>query len=97
MVVIRVCIKVQADEINNLRSILVSDVLETTKFEGCHHFKVYQDIEAEHNFILYEEWENQDAFDAYRESDYFKAIGAKMMPLLDGKPDSAYYQAEKIS
>lgn len=97
MVVVRVCVTAKEDNIADLQAILASDLLETGKFEGCTRFDVYQDIQSERDFILYEEWDNQQNFDAYRESDYFKEIGGKIFPLLDGNPDSAYYEAEAIS
>lgn len=97
MIVVRVCINAQTEHINTLRTILAGDILETSKFDGCTRFDVYQDIQDESGFILYEEWDNQQSFDAYRESDYFKEIGGKLFPLLEGTPDSAYYEAEKIS
>ncbi len=97
MVVVRVCLNVKAENIANLREVLASDVTETSAFEGCLRYDVYQDIRDEKGFILYEEWENQQQFDAYKESDYFKEIGGKIFPLLDGDPDSAYYEAALIS
>jgi quinol monooxygenase YgiN len=46
--------------------------------------------------MLYEEWQSKEAFDAYRHSDFFKQNGQIFNPMFSAKPDSAYYQAERI-
>jgi len=65
-------------------------------FTGCERFSVYSDPAEPTNVLLYEEWQSRDAFDAYRTSDYFEASGAILFPLIDGAPDSAYFEAERV-
>jgi len=96
MIVVRVCLTSKEENISALSAVLANDVTNTNAFDGCVRYDVYQGINDECEFILYEEWENQQSFDAYKASDYFKDIGGKIFPLLDGTPDSAYYQAELI-
>ncbi|MFK7802042.1 MAG: putative quinol monooxygenase [Anaerolineae bacterium] len=63
-------------------------------FSGCEKFGLFIDATDENGFLLYEEWESQQHFNAYRESDLFKQNGAKLFPMMAGKPDSAYFSAE---
>jgi quinol monooxygenase YgiN len=46
--------------------------------------------------LLYEEWTSREAADAYLTSDYFAAGGQILFPLLDGSPDSAYYDSTRV-
>lgn len=66
------------------------------QFPGCQRFSVYSDPSEPTNVLLYEEWQSRDAFDAYRTSDYFDASGSILFPLIDGAPDSAYYESELV-
>lgn len=97
MVVVRICVSVKSENIVALRDVLAGNVAETGKYEGCVRFDVYQDIQDEHTFILYQEWDKQASLKAYRASDYFKAVGGEIFPLLDGDPDLASFEAEAIS
>ncbi len=64
------------------------------KFEGCERFAVYSDPSDPDNTFLYEEWATKAAFDTYARSDYFKASGEILSPLMSGAPDSAYYESD---
>ena len=46
--------------------------------------------------LLYEEWKTREAAEAYLGSDYFRDAGAILFPLMEGRPDSAYYEAERV-
>ena len=48
------------------------------------------------SFLLYEEWADRKAADAYLTSEYFQAAAAVLFPLIDGQPDSAYYESERV-
>ncbi len=66
------------------------------QFTGCERFRVYADPAEPTSVLLYEEWQSREAFDAYRTSDYFGASGAILFPLIDGAPDSAYFESERV-
>jgi quinol monooxygenase YgiN len=66
------------------------------RFEGCVRFAVFSDPEDRDSLLLYEEWASRDAAHAYLGSDYFREAGAILFPLMDGAPDSAYYEAERV-
>jgi quinol monooxygenase YgiN len=66
------------------------------RFEGCERFAVYADPDDAGSLLLYEEWTSREAAEAYLTSDYFRAAGEVLFPLMDGSPDSAYYQAERV-
>lgn len=65
-------------------------------FAGCQRFAVYRDPADPGSFLLYEEWTDKKAADAYLTSPYFAAGAAVLFPLIDGQPDSAYYQSERV-
>lgn len=96
MIIVRVLVKIQPQHKNEFVQLMNDDLEDTMKFEGCKHFALYEDTQNENGFILYEEWESQANFDAYRTSEYFKARGGQLFPLMDGTPDSQYYQADPI-
>ena len=66
------------------------------RFGGCERFAVYNDPRDANNLLLYEEWTNREAADAYMKSEYFRESGEILLPLIDGEPDSAYYEAELV-
>jgi quinol monooxygenase YgiN len=66
------------------------------KFEGCERFAVYSDPSDPDSTFIYEEWATRESFDAYAGSDYFKASGEILFPLMSGSPDSAYYESERV-
>lgn len=97
MIVVRVLVQVKPENKTSFVDLMKNDVTTTQDFDGCVHFEVYQDIKSDDTFVLYEEWENQTKFDAYRNSDYFKELGGQIFPLLEGSPNSAYYDASLIA
>jgi quinol monooxygenase YgiN len=66
------------------------------RFPGCERFTLYCDPADPDSLFLYEEWTDRQAADAYLTSDYFQAGGAVLFPLMDGSPDSAYYDASRV-
>jgi quinol monooxygenase YgiN len=66
------------------------------RFDGCERFAVYSDPSDPNSLLLYEEWASREAADAYLTSDYFRAAGTVLYPLMDGSPDSAYYEADRV-
>jgi quinol monooxygenase YgiN len=67
-----------------------------TTFEGCERFTFGTHPDDPDRVLLYEEWRDREAFEAYRESEFFEEAGAKLFPLMDGPPDSSYFEAERV-
>jgi quinol monooxygenase YgiN len=97
MVIIRVTMNVQADNREKFLGLLEQEAKEVRKLEGCVKFNIFEDVSSKSALLLYEEWQTLEAFDAYRTSQAFKETGQHLFPLIDGKPDSAYYSAEVFS
>ena len=97
MIVIRVKVQVKPETKTDFVSAMKASIAISSEFEGCQHFGVYEDISDENTLILYEEWNNQTNFDAYKASAHFEESGKVLFALMDGKPDSAYFNAELIS
>jgi quinol monooxygenase YgiN len=97
MIIIRVTMSVQAENREKFLELLNQEAKEVRQLEGCVRFTIFEDVSSEKALLLYEEWESLAAFDAYRTSEAFKETGQQLFPLMDGKPDSAYYSAEVFS
>jgi quinol monooxygenase YgiN len=97
MIIIRVTMSVQAENREKFLELLNQEAKEVRHLEGCVRFNIFEDVSSEKALLLYEEWESLAAFDAYRTSEAFKETGQQLFPLMDGKPDSAYYSAEVFS
>ena len=65
-------------------------------FDGCAHYAVWVDPADDRRALLYEEWVDHDAFATYRSSERFERNRAVLIPLLDGEPDSAYYNSQLV-
>lgn len=97
MFTMRVAIRVRPDGRERFLAQLKKEEQEVPeRFEGCERFAVYHDPVDPDSLLLYEEWTSRQAADAYLQSDYFEAGGAILFPLMDGAPDSAYYEAERV-
>jgi quinol monooxygenase YgiN len=97
MVIIRVAMNVQANNREKFLGLLEQEAVSVRRLEGCLKFNIFEDVSSENALLLYEEWQTLEAFDAYRTSAAFKETGQHLFPLIDGKPDSAYYSAEVFS
>jgi quinol monooxygenase YgiN len=66
------------------------------RFARCERFAVFSDPSDPDSVLLYEESSTRDAAEPYIGSEYFRASADALFPLMDGKPDSAYYDAERV-
>ena len=57
---------------------------------------MYIDPTDANSVLVYEEWRSRADFDAYRNSEFFAESGAVLFPLMEGAPDSAYYESELV-
>ncbi len=64
---------------------------------GCIQFELLSVINNGASFVLYEEWKSEDEFFALRQSDLFKQIGQKVIPMLLGKMEMTRFVAEAVS
>ncbi len=66
------------------------------RFGGCEQFELFCHPVDPDSFLIDEEWTTREAFYPYRTSDYVAASGEVLFPLMDGAPDSAYYESERV-
>jgi quinol monooxygenase YgiN len=97
MIIIRVAMNVQPENKEKFLGFLEQEALSVRGLAGCLKFNIFEDVSSEKSLLLYEEWQSLEAFNAYRTSEAFKETGQQLFPLMDGKPDSAYYSAEVFS
>jgi quinol monooxygenase YgiN len=97
MFTVRVALRVRPDGRERCLARLEHEAREVpARFDGCERFAVYRDPSDADSLFLYEEWRDRSAADAYLRSDEFKASGEVLFPLMDGPPDSAYYESERV-
>jgi len=97
MLTVRVAVRAQPDGRDAFVAQLAKEHEEVpARFAGCERFDVCTSATEPNSFLIYEEWASRDAFDAYRSSDYFAEGGKVLFPLMDGTPDSAYYESERV-
>jgi quinol monooxygenase YgiN len=96
MIVVRVRLQIEKQDTGKLLTFLNGRAAEVDHFKGCEAYRFYQDPIEGSRFLLYEEWSDQESFDVYKNSDEFKSTMAFLSPLMGQKPDSAYYEAERI-
>ncbi len=97
MFCVRVAVRVKPDGRERFVAQLKTEEREVPeRFAGCERFAVFSDPADPHSVLLYEEWKTREAAEAYLRSDYFRDAGAILYPLMEGRPDSAYYVAERV-
>ena len=96
MVVIRVKVEVGAENRMVFLENSNNEVPKARQFAGCLNYGWYQELGQEGSFLLYQEWDTQANFDAFRTSAFFKANGDRVFPLLLGKPETAYFDAQTL-
>lgn len=97
MIIIRVAMNVQPENKEKFLGLLEQEARGVRRLEGCLKFNIFEDVSSENALLLYEEWQTLESFNAYRTSAAFKETGQQLFPLMEGKPDSAYYSAEVFS
>jgi quinol monooxygenase YgiN len=97
MFVARVALRTRAEDRPGLVAQLQREEHEVPAlFAGCRRFSLTQHHTDPHSLLLYEEWDDAATFEAYRRSEYFERSGAVLFPLIDGAPDTAYYEAQRV-
>ena len=97
MFCVRVAVRVKPEGRERFVAQLKTEEQEVPdRFAGCERFAVFSDPADPDSVLLYEEWTDRAAAEAYMHSDYFRDAGTVLFPLMDGAPDSAYYEAERV-
>lgn len=97
MFCVRVAVRVKPEGRDRFVAQLKTEALEVPdRFKGCERFAVLSDPSDPDSVLLYEEWSTRDAAEAYIGSDYFRESADVLFPLMDGVPDSAYYEAQRV-
>jgi quinol monooxygenase YgiN len=97
MFTVRVAVRVRPEARRQFLDQLQKEEQEVPRlFEGCERFAIYSDPADADNLLLYEEWTSRERAEVYMRSEYFRAGGEVLFPLMDGAPDSAYYVAERV-
>ena len=97
MFCVRVAVRVKSEGRERFLAQLKKEEREVPdRFAGCARFAVFSDPADPDSLLLYEEWTSREAADRYLRSDYFREAGEVLFPLMDGAPDSAYYEAERV-
>ncbi len=97
MFTVRVAVRVLPEGRDRFIAQLQKEAMEVpSRFGGCERFAVYVNPSDANSVLVYEEWSDRAAADAYLSSEYFKAGGAVLFPLMDGAPDSAYYMSDRV-
>jgi quinol monooxygenase YgiN len=75
-------ILVKADKVKEFIEAAKEMIEKANKESGCKFYQLYQDPYNNTRFMFVEEYKNQAAVDAHFATDYFKAFGAKIGPLV---------------
>lgn len=97
MFCVRVAMRVKPQERERVLAYLKNEEREVPeRFSGCERFAVFSDPADPDSLLLYEEWASKEVADAYLESDELRESGTALFPLIDGPPDSAYFEAVRV-
>ncbi len=92
---IRVELRAKPEQQAELVAALAAQAREVpVRFEGCERYAVFVHPEDDCRSAV-EEWSVR-AFAAYRESDFFEQSGQVVFPMIDGAPDSAYFESVRV-
>lgn len=97
MFCVRVAVRVKPEGRDRFVAQLKTEEQEVPdRFSGCERFAVLSDPCDPDSVLLYEEWSTRDAAETYMGSEYFRESADVLFGLMDGAPDSAYYEAERV-
>jgi len=92
---VRVVMRLRArrETVEQLKPVLFDLAGASSKEDGCHSYKVFQNQSDPLDFVLYETWRDQPSLDAHLTTAHVQQAFAKGLPLLDGAPDRQVYTA----
>lgn len=92
MIAITATFKAKAGQEKALEDVLKSSIADVQNEEGTVMYTLHKSATDPGQFLFYEQYRDQDALNFHSTTPYFKAFGAKMKELLDGKPQIAVFQ-----
>lgn len=92
MIVITAAFKAKAGQEKALEEVLKSIIPDVQNEEGTVMYTIHRSAADPGQFLFYEKYKDQDALNFHSTTPYFKAFGAKMKDLLEGKPQIAIYE-----
>ncbi|MDN5860264.1 MAG: antibiotic biosynthesis monooxygenase [Pseudonocardia sp.] len=97
MFIVRVAVRVLPEGREQVVAQLRKEEREVAdRFAGCERFAVFSDPADPDSLMLYEEWASRQDAERYMASDYFEVASRVVFPLMNGAPDSAYYEAQRV-
>ena len=94
---IRVELRVKPEWREQLIATLIAEASEVPRrFDGCERYAVFVHPQDKCRVLLYQEWSDFEAFAAFAGSDYFEQSGEAFLPMVDGPPDSAYFDSVRV-
>ncbi len=96
MIVIRVWLDVAPEHLVAFREHAVAEGVASRTLDGCEAYGFHEGLGTPGRVLLYEEWTDFAAFERYKASAAFADNAKKLMPMLAGKPDSAYYDGRRF-
>jgi quinol monooxygenase YgiN len=96
MFIARINLKLRAGQRAAFRDYAGAEGLQARTLAGCVDYSFFEDVGDPTRVLLYEEWASRKQFEAYKASPVFEAAGARLRPLLEEPPKSAYYESEDV-
>ncbi len=96
MHVVRVIFQVKPSCLEQLEEHIRSEVPKVEALPGSRVYMFCQASTDRSRWLLYEEWEDVAAFERYKQSELFAQATQALFPMMEGRPSSAYYQAEQV-
>jgi quinol monooxygenase YgiN len=79
---------ISPDKVADFERLFVANRALIAGFDGCLHLEILHDIHHPHVYFTYSKWQSADAIEAYRQSDLFTGIWARVKPLFIDKPEA---------
>lgn len=96
MFIVRIDLDVRPEHRDALRAVAAEDGPTARGLPGCVDYTFCEDVLRPERVLLYEEWRSRAEFEAYRASLVFTQMGARLRPLLNAPPKSAYYESDDV-
>ena len=88
-------IKAKPEWVDEVRELLCGLVKPTRKESGCISYELLQNRNDPTDFTFVEEWASHAALESHAASDHLKAIGPKLLPVVENAPDIRTYLVVK--
>ena len=82
-------------EVENFKIVFSKAQPLISKFPGCQHVELLNDLNQSNVFFTLSHWESEEHLENYRHSELFKTTWAQTKPLFDDAPEA--WSVEKVS